>query len=197
VAADNPEQAALRNTALALFDAIAAGDADKARTMVVEDRIEYRALSNFVKAYSDFQKSSTEKFGDEAKTFLLPVPDMREQIKTAKIEINGDNATFSNPGDSSPQKAKRIGGVWKLDFAPGGDPTKTMQALQMFNLVGGVFGRTSIAIQNNKYKTFAEMKAAMAQDLKMSVPGMVLPEAPATQPPGAASQPTTTSPAGQ
>jgi hypothetical protein len=65
-----------------------------------------------------------------------------------------------------------------------------MQMLQTFNLLGGVFSRTSIGIQNNKYKTFAEMRAAMAQDMKMSMPGLILPEPAATQPP-------TSAPAGQ
>ena len=188
--ADTPEQAELRKAAIALVDAIMAGDMDKARTMVVEDRIEFRAMANFLHAYSEFQKASTEKFGDEAKSMLLPVPDLRQQVQTAKIEINGDAGAITSPGDPNPQKAKRVGGVWKLDFAPGADATRTMQMLQTFNLLGGVFSRTSIGIQNNKYKTFAEMKAAMAQDMKMSMPGLILPEAPATQPP-------TTAPGGQ
>jgi hypothetical protein len=189
--ADTPDQAALRSAALALYDAIMSGDTDKARTMVVEDRIEFRTLANFMKAYADFQKAAADKFGDDAKTIAPPVPDMRQQIQTAKIDINGDGATLANPGDKDPQKAKRVGGVWKLDFAPGADAARTGQMLQAFNLLQGVLSRQALAIQSNKYKTAAEAKAGLLQEMKQSIPGFTPP--PDTTP----AQAPTTTPAGQ
>jgi len=179
--ADSPDQAAARTAALAICDTIMNGDVDQAKTMVVEDRVEFRSLANFMKAYADFKKAAAAKFPDDLSSIAPPIADLRDQIKSAQVVIAGDVATFNNPGDKNPAKAKRVNGVWKMDFAPV-DPNETTKALQLYNVVGPIYTRSMIALQSGKYKTADELKQAVTQELKLAVPNYV---------------PPTTAPAGQ
>jgi hypothetical protein len=183
---DSPEQAAARAVAVAFAEALAAGDTDKARTMVVEARIEYNTFANYYRNFGVFKTAAVQKFGDAAQDMPSVLPDLKDKIQKANLTVNGTTALFTTPGEGEPMKATNVNGTWKMDFAPT-NPNEAIKQLQMLNIVGPVYARATISIQSGKFKTADELRQSLVQDLKTAIPGYNPPpptSAPATAPAG-------------
>lgn len=180
VATDNADQAAARKAAVEFANALYSGDTEKAVPFITGVRLEYTTLANYVKAYTDFQKAAVEKFGDEAKSIVAsPIQDIREQVSTAPITINGNFAEFpSANGNNNPLRAQKVGDTWKMDFTPANQTVASKQ-LTMLTRLAPAFSRAVISIQNGRFKTVDDVKKALAQELQSSFPEMF---APASQP---------------
>ena len=191
--ADSPEQAAVRAAALAFADALAAGDADKAKSMVVLDRIEYTQFATYYLNFAAIKKAATEKFGDAAQDIPPVFSDLKERIQKATITVNGTAATLTTPGDP-PIKATNVQGTWKMEFTPANTPDSNKE-LRLLNSTGPVYARALIGLQNGKFKTADELKQSIVKDIQTVIPGYQ-PPAPTSQPTENA-QPPATAPAGQ
>jgi len=182
---DTPEQAAVRTLALAFNDALTAGDVDKATTMVVENRIEYRTFANYYRSFAAFKAAAVQKFPDGAADLPAVLPDLKEKIQKATITINGTTALMTTPGEAEPMKATNVNGTWKMDFAPT-NANEAAKQLGMLNVVAPVYARATVAIQGGKFKTIDELRQSLIADIKTAVPGYTPPAAsqPASQPAG-------------
>jgi hypothetical protein len=193
-ASDTPDQAEVRKAYSAFNEAIAAGDGEKAKTMIVPNPQTEAMIDTATKLMASFTKmaaSAEAKFGAAAKPIAAGISNaMRTQllnVSTKSIAVTGEAATIGDgPADPHPDKMQKVAGAWKVGPA---DAQDAAQLPAMQKMTASVDQLTA-DLDAGKYSSLAEFAAALvAMGQAAGVPAPAAAPAPAATPPADAPAP--------
>jgi hypothetical protein len=166
----------IKESAISLSKALAAGDGATARKYVVKDENSDKmvdALAEISKAAKGLQDAAVAKFGEEGKD--IAGQGMGQMARTdadfkdfdeSRLTINGDTATIA-PKDSRGRTTifKKMDGTWKLDLTVMPNAARAAQGSTIMSKVAGVMTDLAGEIKAGKYATVQEARQAYYQKL--------------------------------
>jgi hypothetical protein len=164
---DTPEQAEVRKAYVAFNEALAAGDAVKAKTYAAADPQTTADIDTLVGAsvaVKKFTAAVDAKFGAQAKPMTDAISagfsNIGQDARQRQITVSADTAVFTKgPQDSAPESMKKIDGAWKV-VAPTDQP-QNAAAIQKVAKLTGVFEGLATDVAAGKFATLPDLAKGM------------------------------------
>lgn len=179
------DQDDVKAAALAFAKVLEAGNAADVKAACTGTDKEMAIVDGMVEvlgAMKSLSRAAVAKFGDAGKGIMQeqenPGEQIKKQVESAEIKIEGDNATITAKGEGEPLKLKKVDGKWKINLDAMPNKDEMEKAGPMMKAMVKACNETITDIKADKYKTVDEAKTALGMKMMAAMTGA----APATQP---------------